>query len=84
MASDLNAKYVDWNSRLTTRRGKLLRDCADGNSCLIYGPDTPTTNPYNLSATPDFFDMVITTDIPSLVHLDHLPVLIDTTCRSSF
>jgi len=23
MASDLNAKHVDWNSRLQTRRGKL-------------------------------------------------------------
>jgi hypothetical protein len=22
MAGDLNAKHVDWNSRLTTRRGK--------------------------------------------------------------
>jgi hypothetical protein len=32
MAGDLNAKHVDWNSRLTTRRGKLLRDYADGNS----------------------------------------------------
>jgi exonuclease III len=26
MAGDLNAKQVDWNSRLTTVRGKLLRD----------------------------------------------------------
>jgi hypothetical protein len=25
MACNLNAKHVDWNSRLTTRRGKLLR-----------------------------------------------------------
>jgi endonuclease/exonuclease/phosphatase family metal-dependent hydrolase len=36
MAGDLNAKHVDWNSRLTTRRGKLLRDYAEGNSCLIF------------------------------------------------
>jgi hypothetical protein len=92
MASDLNAKHVDWNYRLTTRRGKLLREYADRNSCLIFGPDTPTTNPYNTSATTDVLDIVITRDIPSSVHLascsalssDHLPVLIDTTCRSSF
>jgi len=32
------------------RRGKLLRDYADEKSCLIFGPDTPTTNPYNPSA----------------------------------
>jgi hypothetical protein len=54
MAGDLTAKHVDWNSRLSTRRGKLLRDYADENSCLIFGPDTPTTNPYNPSATPMF------------------------------
>jgi hypothetical protein len=44
----------------TTRLGKLLRDYADGNSCLIYGPDAPTTNSYNPVATPDVLDMVIT------------------------
>ena len=92
LAGDLNAKHVDWNSWLSTRRGKLLRDYADGNSCLIFGPDSPTTNPYNSSATPDVLDIVITRGLPSPVHLtscsalssDHLPVLIDTMCRSSF
>jgi len=92
MAGDLNAKHVDWNSQLSTRRGKLLRDYADGNSCLIFGPDTPTTNPYNPLATTDVFDIVITKNLTSPVYLtscselssDHLPVLIDTTCRSSF
>ena len=86
MAGDLNAKHVDWNSRLTTRRGKLLRDYADENS------STPTTNPYNPSATPDVLDIAVTKDLPFPVYLtscsalssDHLPVLIDTTCRSSF
>jgi hypothetical protein len=32
MAGDLNAKHVDWISRLITKRGKLLRDYADKNS----------------------------------------------------
>jgi hypothetical protein len=59
-AGDLNAKHVDWNSRLTTTSGKLLRDYASGHSCLIYGPDSPTTLPYNSTATPDVLDMVIT------------------------
>ena len=45
MAGDLNAKHVDWISRLTTRREKLLRDYADENSCLFFGPDPPTTLP---------------------------------------
>ena len=91
MAGDLNAKHVDWNSRLSTRRGKLLLYYADGNSCLIFGPDTPTTNPYNPLATPDVLDIVITKNLTFPVYLtscsalssDHLTVLIDTTCCSS-
>jgi len=47
MAGDLSTKHVDWTSRLNTRRGKFLRDYGDGNLCLIFGPDTPTPNPYN-------------------------------------
>ena len=69
MAGDLNAKHVDWNSRLSRRSGKLLRDYPDGNSCLIFWPDNPTTNPYNTSATPDVLDIVITRDLPSSVYL---------------
>ena len=45
MAGDLNAKHVEWNSRLIAKRGRLLRDYADKNSCLIHGPNTPTTVP---------------------------------------
>jgi endonuclease/exonuclease/phosphatase family metal-dependent hydrolase len=92
MAGDLNAKHVDWNSGLTTTRGRLLRDYADRRSCLIYGPDSPTTIPYNPSATPDVLDIVLTKNLVTPVNLtvcsalssDHLPVQIDTMCRSSF
>jgi hypothetical protein len=91
MAGDLHAKHVDWNSRLSTRWGKLLRDYADENSCLIFGLDTPTTNPHNPLATPEVLDIVITKNLTSPLYLTsctalssgHLPVLIDTTCRSS-
>ena len=65
LAGDLNAKHVDWNSRLSTTSGELMRDYADSNSCLIFGPDSPTTNPYNHSATPDVLDIVITRDLHS-------------------
>ena len=37
MTGDLNAKHVDRNSGLNTRRGKLLRDYVDENSCQIFG-----------------------------------------------
>jgi hypothetical protein len=92
LAGDLNVKHVDWNSRLTTKMGKLLRDYADENSCLIFGPDTPTTNPYNSTVTPYVLDIVMTRELHSPVLLalcsalssDHLPVLIDIMCRSSF
>ena len=50
---NLNAKHVDCNSRLTSLRGKLLHDYADRHSCFIYEPDSPTSVPYNPSATPD-------------------------------
>jgi hypothetical protein len=91
MAGDLNAKHLDWNSRLSTRRGKLLRDYANENSCLIFGPDSqPPT--HTTPVTPDVLDIVITKNLSIPVFLtscsalssDHLPVLIDTTCRSSF
>ena len=53
MAGDLNAKHEDWNSRLSTRRGKHLRDFADEN-CLIFRPDTPTTKERHIPAVSDF------------------------------
>jgi hypothetical protein len=92
MAGDLNAKHVEWNSRLITKRGRPLRDYADKNSCLTYGPNTPTTVPYNPSATPDVIDIAITKDLDYQVYLttcstlcsDHFPILIYTQCRSSF
>jgi hypothetical protein len=59
MAEDLNAKHVDRNTRLTTVRGKLLRDYADKHSYLIEGSDSPTTVSYNPSATPDLLDIAV-------------------------
>jgi hypothetical protein len=52
MVGNVNAYHVDWNSQLTTTWGKHLRDYASGNSCWIYGLNSPTTFPYNSPATP--------------------------------
>jgi hypothetical protein len=90
IAGDLNAKHVDLADDHET--GNLLRDYADGNSCLIFGPDTPTTKPYNPSVTPDILDIVLIQNLSFPVYLtscsalnsDHLPVLIETACSSSF
>ena len=71
MAGDLNAKHVNWNSQLTTRRWKLLRDYADENSCLIVRPDTLNTNPYNPSATPDVLDIAVTKELTFPVYLTY-------------
>ena len=68
MAGDLNAKHVDWNSRLITTRGRRLRDYTNDHSCLIYGPNTPTTIQYNSSATPDILDIVITKYLVNTVY----------------
>jgi hypothetical protein len=92
LAGYLNAENVDWNLQLSTRRGKILRNYADEKSCLIFGPDFPTTTPFNPSATPDVLDIVITRHLPSFVRLTtystlssgHLDVLIGTMCRSFF
>jgi hypothetical protein len=69
MLGDLNAKHVDWNSRLITTRGRRLRDYANEHSCLVYGPYTPITDPYNSSDTPDVLGIVITTDLVIPVYL---------------
>ena len=57
MAGDLNAKHVDWNPRLTTTSSRIMLKYADRKSCLIYGPDSPTTIPYKPSAIPDVLDI---------------------------
>jgi len=63
----------------STRQGKL-RDYADENSCLIFGLDTPTTNPYNISTTLDVFDLPspVYLFLCSALSLDLLPIIIDT------
>ena len=63
IAGDLIAKHGDWNSWLSTKRGKLLRDNADENTCLIFGPEAPTNNTLNAPATPDDLDIVITKNL---------------------
>ena len=92
MACDVNAKHVDCNSWVSTKRGNLLGDYADENSCLIFGPDTPITNIYNPSANHDILYIVTSKNLTSAVYMiscsalssNHFSILIDNTCRSCF
>jgi hypothetical protein len=72
MSGYLNAKHTDWNSRLITIRGALLRDYADWNACLIYGPDSPTTDPCQLNTNSDVLDIVVVEDFVLQVYLTAL------------
>jgi hypothetical protein len=69
----------------STRQGKL-RDYADENSFPTFGPDTPTTNPYNLSTTLNVFDLPSPgyLFLCSVLSSDHLPIFIDTVSFTLF
>jgi hypothetical protein len=92
MVGDFNAKHTDWNSRLITARGPLLRDYADRNSCLNYESVSPPAASYTHKATPNVLDVVVVKDFVLRVHpticsalsSDHLPILIDPSYRSTF
>jgi hypothetical protein len=55
MAGDLNAKHTDWNSRLITTRGALLRDYANSNACLSMGRTPLSLFLINRTLTPMSF-----------------------------
>ena len=69
--------------------GRVYWTAGDRNKRSPFGP---TRFIYNPSATPDVLDIVITKKLSFLVYLtscsalslDHLPVLVGTSCRSSF
>jgi hypothetical protein len=82
MAGELNAKHIEWTTRLTTVRGKVLRDYADRHSCLIYGPDSSTPDViYRHNQRPS---IPVHLTACSALTSDHLPILIDAGRRSFF
>jgi hypothetical protein len=92
LTCDLNAKHKDWNSRCNSPRGLLLREFAFTNSCIVYGPDNPTTIPSCPIVIPDVLDIVVVKDFVLPVNLtvcsalssDHFPVTVDLQGRTSF
>jgi hypothetical protein len=61
MTGDVNTKQ-DWNSRLTTDRGALMRGYDIRNTCLICRPEFPTTSPYTQNTIPDVQDTLVVKD----------------------
>jgi len=88
MAGDLNAKHIDWNSGLITRC-RLVHDYTDQNSLCI-GWITYNHALQILNTNGDIA-IIITKDVTpeylticSTLSSDHLPILIDMQCWSSF
>ena len=87
--SSWRATIMPGNARLITKIG---RPYAEKKSCQLYEPDVPSTVPYNHFATPDVLDIAVAKDLVFPVYLttcsalssDHLPIPVDTQCRSSF
>nr|CAD7431397.1 unnamed protein product [Timema monikensis] len=91
LAGDLNSKHPNWNSRLTTRDGRILNEHADRNDYLVVGPGEPTFYPANPLHRPDIIDVVLTNmgvtseDLTVLKELDsdHNPVLCEITINTN-
>jgi hypothetical protein len=90
MSGDFNEKHTDGISQPIMVRDALLRDYAHKNACLIYGPDSPTSVPYQQNTNPHVLDglcqglRLTSASVYPAFRSDHLHVLIDTTCRTSF
>ena len=81
---DLNAKNTDWNSRLTTSRGRLLARHADRNQYAISAPDRLTYYSHRTNVRLDVLDIFLhhmglpVVDVETLDELnsDHNTVLL--------
>ena len=88
---DLNCKLTDWNSRLTTWRGKKIARHAGTNGYEISAPYSPTYYPYQKNASPHVLEIFLyhlelpVEDVVSLDELncDHVPVLLTVKCSMS-
>ena len=85
LAGDLNSKNTDWNSRITTSRGRQLARHAENNNYEIFGPTEPTYYPYSPSYKPDVLDIVLKRSSAHILNMhtiaelnsDHEPVIME-------
>lgn len=59
VGGDLNAKHVDWGSRLTTTKGSELRQAIKEIGCSFYSTGKPTYWPTDPNKNPDLLDFFI-------------------------
>lgn len=84
IGGDLNAKNVEWNSRITTARGRILAKHSDLHGYQVLAPIKPTFFSYNSNILPDVLDIflyncnAVPLSIDTLEELssDHNPVLL--------
>jgi hypothetical protein len=60
VGGDFNAKHTDWGSRLTTTKGRQLRQAITEMSCNFHSTDSPTYWPTDQNKIPDLLDFFIT------------------------
>ncbi|XP_045453923.1 fatty acid synthase-like [Melitaea cinxia] len=60
---DWNAKHIYWGSRLTTSRGRSLKECLHSNHLLTLSTGSPTYWPTDPEKTPDLLDFFITKNV---------------------
>lgn len=85
-AGDWNSKHVHWGSRLTSTRGRQLKNAIEHMKLEAISGGTPTYWPTDRNRTPDLLDFFILknidinfTKIESLIDLtsDHTPVILN-------
>lgn len=62
---DINAKHVDWGSRLTTTKGRELRKAIKERNCNYHSTGKPTYWPTDTDKIPDLLDFFITRKVSS-------------------
>lgn len=80
---DFNAKNTNWNSTITTTKGKRFQQYVENRSCEVFAPDEPTIIPANYGL-PDVIDIMIVKNSTKFIEStayadlssDHNPVII--------
>lgn len=71
VGGDFNAKHTDWGSRLTTAKGKALREAIKDKGCHFYSTGKPTYWPTDQDKIPDLLDFFISRKMsPNFIHIE--------------